>query len=219
MNTVIITCKTLEEELTLAMKNTGLEFPVEYIESGLHERPKKLAEAVLERFEAAEADRVLLCIGQCGNSLIGLSAGDFELIMPKVDDCLSMLLGSTQKKTRLSMEDRAFFLTKGWLKGESTIMSQYRRSVEKYGEDIAISILESMYAHYKTVGLIDTGTSPIDELWDSTEEVADLLGFERRVYKGTISYIEQLLTGPWDDGKFIVKKPHETITAEDYQGM
>ena len=79
--------------------------------------------------------------------------------------------------------------------------------------------MESMYAHYKTVGLIDTGTSPIDELWDSTEEIADLLGFERRVYKGTIGYIEQLLTGPWDDGKFIVKKPHETITEKDYQGM
>ena len=219
MNTVIITCKTLEEELTLAMKNTGLEFPVEYIESGLHERPKKLAEAVLERFEAVKADRVLLCIGQCGNSLIGLSAGDFELIMPKVDDCLSMLLGSTQKKTRLSMEDRAFFLTKGWLKGESTIMSEFKRLCDEYDSEIALEILGDMYANYRTIGLVDTGTSPMDELFEKTEELAGLLGFERKVYPGTTDYIEQLLTGPWNTDRFVIKKPFETITSEDYEGM
>jgi hypothetical protein len=219
MDTFIITCKTLEEELTLAMKNTGLEYPVEYIESGLHERPKKLAEAVEEKLAEVKADRILMCIGQCGNALIGLNSGPFEIVLPKVDDCLSLLIGSTRKKAALSLEDRAFFLTKGWLKGESTIMSQFKRSVEEYGEDIALSIIETLYANYRTMGLIDTGTSPIDELWAQTEEVSWLLKFDRKVYPGTIAYIEQLLTGPWDDGRFIVKKPGETISAGDYQGM
>ena len=201
------------------MKNTGLEYPAEYIESGLHERPKKLAEAVEEKLADASAERILLCIGQCGNSLIGMSSGEHELILPKVDDCLSLLIGSTRQKAKLALEDRAFFLTKGWLKGESTIMSQYKRSVEKYGEDIALSIIETLYANYKTMGLIDTGTSPIDELWEQTNDVSWLLQFDRKIYKGTIGFIEQLLTGPWDDGRFIVKKPGEVITAEDYQGM
>lgn len=217
MDTVLITCRTLEEEIDLAMKNTGTVYPVEYVDSGLHERPAKLKAAVAQRFESVTAERVLLCIGQCGNSLNGLSAGDFELIMPRVDDCLSLLMGSTEEKNLVSLRDKAFFLTMGWLKGESTIMSQYRRSVEKYGEDTALSIMETMYAHYETLGLIDTGTSPMDRLYDATAEVAGLLGLSRKTYPGTVSYIEQLLTGPWDDGRFIIKKPFETILDSDYR--
>ena len=217
MDTVIIACKTLEDEILLAMKNTGLQFPVEYIESGLHERPKKLAEAVTDLFGKVEADRVIMPLGQCGNSLIGVAAGDFELIMPKVDDCLSLLIGSTAEKARIGAEDRAFFLTDGWLRGESTIMSQYARSVEKYGEDTALSILEMMYAHYETIGLIDSGAASVEELYDKTAEVAGLLGLERKIYPGTVRYIEDLLTGPWDSDRFIVKKAFETISADDYK--
>ena len=208
---------TLEDELELAMNNTGLHYPVEYIESGLHERPKKLAAAVNELFEKVSAKRVLMPLGQCGNSLIGISCGDFELIMPNVDDCLSLLIGSTELKSAIAAKDRAFFLTEGWLRGESTIMSQYAKSVEKYGEDTALSILEMMYAHYKTIGLIDAGAAPIDTLYKETEEVAELLGLTRKTYKGTVNYIEELLTGPWDGSRFIVKKPFETISAEDYK--
>ena len=217
MKTVMITCRTLETEIRQAMRNTGRFLPVIYMESGLHTRPKKLADAVTDLFRQVRADRVLLCIGQCGNALDGARNGDFELIGPRVDDCLSLLIGSTKKKSKLSMDDRAFFITSGWLKGESTIMSEYRRASEKYGEDVALSIMEDMYAHYKTVGILDTGTAPVDEVWNSTEEIAGLLGFQRKIYPGTLEYIEQLLTGPWDEERFIIKKPFETIKDADYR--
>lgn len=217
MDTVIIACKTLEDEIMLAMKNTGLEFPVEYIESGLHERPKKLAQAVSELFEKVQADRVIMPLGQCGNSLIGIASGNFELIMPKVDDCLSLLIGSTAEKSRIAAEDRAFFMTDGWLRGESTVMSQYAMSKEKYGEETALSILEMMYAHYNTIGLIDSGAASVEELYDKTAEVAELLDLERKIYPGTVRYIEDLLTGPWDNDRFIVKKAFEVIKSEDYK--
>ena len=217
MDTLIISCKTLEDELELAMKNTGTEYPVEYIDSGLHERPKKLAEAVTEHFENVSAKRVIMPLGQCGNSLIGIRTGAFELIMPKVDDCLSLLIGSTEEKARIGAEDHAFFMTEGWLRGESTIMSQYARSVEKYGEDTALAIMEMMYEHYTTIGLIDAEAAPIDRLYEETAHMAELLGLTRKIYPGTVKYIEDLLTGPWDSERFIVKGPFETITADDYR--
>ena len=219
MKTVIVACRTLQAEIELAMEKTGVRHHIEYIESGLHERPAKLARIVQELLNTIEADRVLLCLGQCGNSMVGIKAGSFEMVLPKVDDCLSLLIGSTKEKSRLSYQDHAFFLTKGWLLGESTIMSQYQKSVEKYGEDTALSIMEMMYEHYDTLGLIDTGTGPMDELYRQTEDVAKLLDLSRKTYPGTVSYIEQLLTGPWPEEKFIVKKPFETIKTEDYNGM
>ena len=149
MDTKILACRTLQDEIELAQKNAGTDYPVIYIESGLHERPKKLAEAIRDVFAEIEADghpplRVLMALGQCGNSLNGIAAGNFELILPKVDDCLSLLIGSTSEKARIGSTDKAFFMTMGWLRGESTIMSQYQKSVEKYGEDVALTILEMM---------------------------------------------------------------------------
>lgn len=231
MDTVIIACRTLEDEIELAKKNTGVDYPVIYIESGLHERPKKLAETIKDTFEKVDADqkskaskgrktaplRVLMTLGQCGNSMTGIAAGNFELIMPKVDDCLSLLIGSNKEKAELNLRDKAFFLTMGWLRGESTIMSQYKQSVEKYGEDTALSIMEMMYEHYETLGLIDTGAAPIDKLQEETAEIAELLGLKRKVYKGTISYVEELLTGPWPKERFITKHPGEAITEQDFR--
>ena len=219
MKTIIIACRTLEDEIALAQKNAGTSFPVEYIESGLHERPKKLHEAAQELLQRVKARRVLFCLGQCGNSLTGLNTGSHELIMPKIDDCLSLLIGSSGEKARIAATDKAFFLTEGWLRGESTIMSQYEKSVEKYGEDTALVILEMMYEHYETLGLIDAGAAPMDELWEKTAQMADLLGLARKSYPGTVSYIEQLLTGPWTPDKFIIKAPHEEICEADFRDM
>ena len=219
MDTVMITCRTLETEVRRAMNNTGRFLPVTYLESGLHARPKMLTDALTKLFKDVRAERVLLCIGQCGNALMGLTAGDFEMISPKVDDCLSLLIGSTRKKTTISFKDRAFFLTSGWLKGESTIMSEFKRLCDEYDSELALEIIGDMYANYRTIGLVDTGTAPMDELFEKTEELTGLLGFERKVYPGTTDYIEQLLTGPWNTDRFVIKKPFETITTEDYEGM
>ncbi|MBQ9890859.1 MAG: DUF1638 domain-containing protein [Firmicutes bacterium] len=219
MKTIIVACRTLQAEIELAQKNTGTSYSVEYIESGLHERPKKLSAIVQELLDTLDADRVLLCLGQCGNAMIGIKAGAFEMILPKVDDCLSLLLGSTRDKSRISYTDKAFFLTKGWLLGESTIMSQFAKSVEKYGEETALTIMEMMYEHYETLGLIDTGTGPMDELYEQTEDISRLLDLARKTYPGTVSYIEELLTGPWPKDRFIIKKPYEEIVTEDYEGM
>jgi hypothetical protein len=107
----------------------------------------------------------------------------------------------------------------GWLKGESTIMSEYERSKKRYGEETALSIMEMMYGHYKTMGLIDSGISSMDDLFIRTGEIAELLHLERKVYPGTTTYIEQLIAGPWDPDRFIVKPPFTAITDEDFRNM
>lgn len=216
MKTIIVACKTLQEEVELANARTGVNCEVKYIESGLHERPKKLTETVQALLSSLQADRVLLCLGQCGNAIVGIRAAGFEMILPKVDDCLSLLIGSSKEKNRLSMKDKAFFLTKGWLSGESTVMSQYEHAIKRYGEKTARSILKMMYEHYETIGLIDTGTEPMNELYEQTESIASLLNLSRKTYPGTLSYIEQLLTGPWPADRFVTKRPFETVSAEDF---
>ena len=66
MRTVIIACKTLEDELNHAIKSTGVAYPVHWIESGLHNYPKKLNTRISELLDRIEADRVLMALGFCG---------------------------------------------------------------------------------------------------------------------------------------------------------
>lgn len=215
MKTVIIACRTLEDELNYAMKRVGVAYQVEWIESGLHNTPKKLTARLQELLDSVEADRVLLAMGYCGNSIMGIVPKNYYLIIPRVDDCISLLIGSINERAKVSKQYAAYFLTEGWMRGERNLWVEYQYSVEKYGEEQARSIAEMMYGHYRTLGLLDTGVKPIEPLIQSTRFISEALKLEQKVIPATVTYIEHLLIGPWNKDKFIIKAPGEEITAVD----
>jgi hypothetical protein len=215
MRTLIVACRTLEDELNFALKKTKLEYPVEWIESGLHNTPKKLNARLREVLDSVEADRVLLAMGFCGDSIQGITPKSFELIVPRVDDCISLLIGSMEARAKVSREHAAYFLTEGWMRGERNLAVEYQYTLEKYGEEEAQSIAKAMYGHYRTLGLLDTGIRPLQPLIESTKKIADTLKLEQKVIPATVAYIEQLLKGPWRGDSFIVKAPGEEITSAD----
>ena len=83
MNTVIIACQTLKNELEAAMAASGRSFEIRWIESGLHNVPKKLHATLQEHLDQCGGfDTVLLVMGYCGNSVAGIETRDFQLVMP-----------------------------------------------------------------------------------------------------------------------------------------
>jgi len=215
MNTAIVACKTLEAELRFAMKKTGINHPVMWIESGLHNVPEKLTATLQRILGGVAAQRVLVVLGFCGNSVQGIKAGEFELIIPRVDDCISLLLGSVKVRTGISGKYAAYYLTEGWLRGERNLWEEYRYALEKYGEEEALSIADMMFGNYRTLGLLDSGVEPIRPLIDRTKIIAETFDLKQVVIPATVSYLEELLTGPWVESRFVIKLPGETITADD----
>ena len=215
MKTVIVACRTLEAELRFAMKKTGIGYPVNWMESGLHNVPKELNTRLQSTLDAIIAQRVLIVLGFCGNSIKGIKTGGFEMIIPRVDDCISLLLGSADIRANISAKHAAYFLTEGWLRGERNLWVEYMHALEKYGEEEAQEIAEMMYGHYRTLCLLDNGVEPIEALTEKTKIIAETLGLDQMVIPASISYIENLLTGPWPEDRFLVKTPWESITAED----
>lgn len=215
MKTAIVACRTLEDELNFAINKTGTTYPVEWIESGLHNTPKKLKARLSELLYGMNVERVLLVMGFCGNSIQGIKTGNFELIVPRVDDCISLLIGSLKERNDVSRKHAAYFLTDGWMRGERNIWVEYQYAVHKYGENEAKNIADLMYGHYRTLGILDAGVNPINPLIESTKIIADTLNLEQKVIPASVSYIGQLLTGPWPEDKFIVKGPKEEITDSD----
>jgi hypothetical protein len=215
MNTTIIACKTIEDELNLALEQTGLAYPIEWLESGLHSVPKDLNAKLRDVLSGIRADRVLVAMGFCGNSIQDIKAGDFELIIPRVDDCISLLLGGVKKRIEISRQYDAYFLTDGWLRGERNVWVEYQLTLEKYGEKRAALLAKSLFGHYRSLCLLDSGAMPIDELIDKTTDIAETLNLKQEVVPASIEYIKLLLTGPWSEEMFIVRQPGEAVTAKD----
>lgn len=216
MKTVIVCCKTIERELALATTRTGVDYPVIWLESGLHNVPTQLNARLQHELDhlSKDIDRVLLGFGYCGNSIAGLKTGDFHLIVPRVDDCITLLLGSYQRRLQITKEEGTYFLTEGWLKGERNIWEEFLHARKRYGEKRAQQIFCSMLAHYSRLAVVDTGTCDLEQLLPTTEMIAAELGLRHQLLSGSLTLLERLLTGPWNDAAFLTVSPFSTITAQ-----
>jgi len=158
MNIMIVACQTLREELRLAIKQTGMNYPVLYIESGLHNRPDSLHQEIQKNIDKIDnVDIVLMVFGYCGNSLLGIKSSQFKMVIPRVDDCIPLLLGSSAMRKEISMEMGTYFLTKGWLESEHNLLQEHERCVTRYGEQRALRVMRTMLGNYKRLMVIDTG--------------------------------------------------------------
>ncbi|MBI5602056.1 MAG: DUF1638 domain-containing protein [Deltaproteobacteria bacterium] len=214
MNTVIIACRTIAEELRVALGETGCPYPVLWIESGLHLKPDSLRKRLQEELDHIEnVSQTLLAFGYCGNALLGLRAGDFRLIFPRVDDCITLMLGSGLRREEICRECGTYFLTKGWLDYERNIWGEYQETVRRYGKEKADRVFKAMLRHYQRLGIIDTGAYDLGRFLVRVQNISDALALKPQVIQGTLDYLKKLLTGPWDED-FIQINPGETVTLK-----
>lgn len=218
MKTLVIACNTIVEELNMACSEVNCEYPILWIESGLHIQPDSLKKRLQEELNSiSNVDQVLLAFGFCGNSLLGLKPPSYKMIFPKVDDCITLLLGSREKRKEVSSEMGTYFLTKGWLNYERNIWFEYQHAVKRYGQVKADKIFYLILGHYERLGIIETGAFNLADLVERTKVIADGLKLKHQVIPGTLRYIKKLLTGPWDE-EFVVINPGEIVTMEHMCG-
>ena len=214
MKTAIIACKTIEDELRFAMEQTGCSYPIVWLEQGLHNVPEMLKTAVQTALDGIDAERVLMAMGFCGNAIRGLHVPVEELVVPRVDDCISLLLGSVKRRLEVSREYSAYFFTEGWLRGERNIWVEHLHMLETYGEELTEELEKSMFGHYRTLGLLDCGIKPMEPLIEGTKMIADGLHLTQQVIPASAQYLADLLTGPWSEARFVTLRRGEEISDE-----
>ena len=220
MKEVLIACRMLEAETRAALEQTGASPEVIWMDKGLHNRPEDLRDALQEALKAAEAeyhpDRVLLAFGFCGNAMDGVRAGDFELILPRIDDCIVMLIGSRKRKAELEGGVGTMFQTSDWTETkDKSLLSAKLRMIEKFGEDEGPEIFDMLYGNYHRIAVLDTHCFPLEPVVERTKAEAEALGFEHAVYDASNEYLRRLLTGPWEPGRFHIFPPGHTITSDE----
>jgi len=135
-----------------------------------------------------------------------------------VDDCITLLLGSAERRKACSADGGVYFLTRGWLEGEFNLWREYGASVERYGPERTERIYRQILAHYRYLGLIDTGAYDARELLPKVRHMAGDLKLEARVFEGSGTYLERIFTGPWDEQRFVRVPPHTTIELGHVMG-
>jgi hypothetical protein len=221
----------IHDEVVHAMAASGKDYPIEWIEEGLHSSIAKLHDRIQQAFDAVGGaedsantagdvpsggvdgavgtKRILLAFGVCGNMVDGLVTHDFEVIMPNVDDCVSLMLYPHKD----GKTPGVFYLTRGWMNSGKNAWNDWAKNAERFGEKKADRIMKVMMDSYRSMSVVDTGAYPVGDIWESSLERAERLGLAHGSEKGSTKWIEQLLTGPYD-GKFLQFGAHETIHVD-----
>ncbi len=211
----ILACATVMEEMLPLLPP---EVTYQVLDFGLHINPPNLKRALQDAIDAAAgtADEVILGYGFCSMAVMGLRANGCTLVVPHVDDCISIFLGSRDEyKKQIKTEPGTYYLTKGWIEVGDTPFSDYERLVEKYGEKRADRLIRLSIKHYTRLALIDTGRGEMDRYRAYAQGLAERWDLRFEELQGSNSLVRKMLTGPWDD-EFIVVPPGETIRYEHF---
>ena len=215
VRTKIIACKTVIEEMQ-GLLPPDLESIT--LESGLHLRPDKLRSELQATIDeiTADTETIILGYGLCSMGVIGLRATHSTLVIPRIDDCVAMFLGSRQAyKKELKQEPGTYFLSKGWIEAEITPLDELRMMEARYGKRRAEWVMKRMLQNYKRLAFIDMGYKDQDKYRQFSRRAAKELGLSYQEIKGTPELLAKICNGPWDDG-FIAAPPGHTIRLQDF---
>jgi hypothetical protein len=210
---LLIGCEVLKNQIDkLGAQN--LDFI--YLEQMLHRTPEKL-QANLQKTikESPQYQTILFGYGLCSNALLGLTcAPNQRLVIPKVDDCIGLSLGSRTKYIcEFYKNSGTYYFTCGWVDEAGDPYKEYLRCVEKYGEEDAKWIAGETLKNYSRTVLIRTDEKKDVAAREYVRQFADFFELNYDEMDGDESYLRKLIFGPWDD-EFVILE-HGQTTDKD----
>jgi len=239
MHLKMISCEVLARQAYYIAAFSPHVTDVELVAKGLHNTPDVLRAALQRSLDATEPgkyDAILLGYGLCSNSIAGLSCAHTQMVVPRAHDCITLYLGSGE---RYAEEFRAnpgtYWYTADYIErgGDSTDLvalgsaaeeaqmdKVYEEYVQKYGKDNADYLMEVMGAwkqHYNRAAYIEAAEMRLPDYTSQVQELATRRGWNFERLMGSLVILHDLLEGHWDEGRFLVVPPGQTI-APVYDG-
>ena len=212
---MVIACATVIEEM-LPFLPAGMAY--ETLDFGLHLRPDELKRTLQAKIDEAspQADVLLLGYGLCSMAVVGLHASSAHLVIPRVDDCIAIFLGSCQAyKQQARQEPGTYYLTKGWIEVGDSPFEEHKHLIEKFGQVRAERMTRLMLKNYKRLGFINTGQYEIEHYRAYARAAAENFGLRFEEIEGSPALVKKMISGPWDD-EFVVVSPGQTIKYTDF---
>ena len=211
----LIACAVVIEEM---LPFLPADVPYEVLEFGLHLSPAKLRAILQEKIDEASqlADVLLLGYGLCAMAVVGLKTTSATLVIPRVDDCIALFLGSrAARRAQAQQEPGTYYLTKGWIEVGDSPFEEYKLLVTKYGEAKAMGMMKLTLENYTRLGFINTGQYDIERYRHYAHRVAEQFDLRYEEIEGSPALVKKMIFGPWDE-EFVVIPPGRAVRYEDF---
>ncbi len=197
MRIAVIACETFRQELDKVLGDDPDIIYKEYVEFGLHEYPKELRAALIEKVNSWEgrADVVLLGYGICQS----LKDIETELKVPTIklpaDDCIGVLLTPDEYDRERKICAGTMFATPffaDW--GKEHFEKEWKRKMKTDVLDFDVDyMLGLLYNGYERVLFVDTGVGDKDELLAKSKRFAADLKLRHESREGTLEVLRESL--------------------------
>jgi hypothetical protein len=230
----LISCEVLTREMNDALSRSPHSIETETLTMGLHDLGASMRPHLQERIDAADGngyDAILLGYALCGRGTEGLRAGKTQLVLPRVHDCIGLLMGSRNRyQAYFDAHPGVYYRSPGWIEFQKPgqILDQVyavangmlgeRRSREeliaRYGEDNGNFLFEQFNAfrrHYSGLTYISTGVASDAACRSQARAEAEKEGWTFEEIQGSLTLLERLVNGEWDAADFLVVRTGATI--------
>ena len=224
MSKCILSCTSLLEFVKAAQQSEGTDYPVFTVDRAMHVEPAKMRSAVINLIQTlpTEYDTVLVAMGFCGGVWHEAS---FErtLVIPRVDDCVSLLLQTSDEFHPNLKEDGHLYLYENDPKDFSALTLMH--NTNSFTQDLDLKnlsqdfLFEMWFHNYRHMDIIDTGLNDCysEEYVAAAQEQADQIKAELDYVPGSIRLLKKLVSGQWDE-QFIVAPPGKKLLHGDFFG-
>ena len=206
----VIACATVVEELRPLLPAHAA---CQVFDSGLHVNPSSLQQALQGAINSLPhtVETVVLGYGLCSQAVVDLRSDTATLVVPRVDDCIGLFLGSDEAyRDEVSSTPGTYYLTKGWVEAGSGPFADYDQLVERYGEERAAWLMGKMLERYTRLALINTHQYELARYRAYARETAERFELRYEEIEGSTLLLKKLAQGPWDDD-FVVVPPGRPI--------
>jgi len=224
---ILIACKIFQDQLGESLP-PGLVKETYFLEFGLHRYPVRLRQKIQTFIDdLKEPSLVVLGYGLCGNGLHGINSRQHTLLIPRVDDCIPILLGSYNAYLQQTqVEPATFYLSQGWLESGSHPLNEYEEYVQRFGPIEADMIINAQYQHCKRLAFVANNKSTLEAYREEAQKVAQFCqrwGTHYQEILGSDAYIQRLVAAIQEPERaqddFLIITPGAKIHSQEFLRM